>query len=107
MNLSLYLISECGFNYVLLGQIQTDDLEKRFGAYRKQTGGKSLISTSDIMHTEKHYAHFWNTQFSDIRGTQSDIASDLDSDLEVIKTKFCEFYMENIPVNETELLTKL
>jgi hypothetical protein len=53
MSIAKYLLEEKGFEYVLLGQIQTDDLEKRFGWYRQLLGANFFVSVRQIMEAEK------------------------------------------------------
>ena len=40
--LSIHLMRDQGFRYVLLGQIQSDPIEKRFGTYRQMSGSNFL-----------------------------------------------------------------
>lgn len=48
-----YLIGSIGFKYVLLGRIQSDNLERRFGWYRQLHGGNYLISMKQLLLSEK------------------------------------------------------
>ena len=50
---SLHLLSECGFSYVLLGNVQSDVIEKRFGRYRQMSGSNYFISVRQLMESEK------------------------------------------------------
>ena len=49
---SEYLINKCGFQYVLLGQIQSDPLESRFGRYRGMSGSNFYISHKQLVQGE-------------------------------------------------------
>jgi len=51
---SLHLLSECGFSYVLLGNVQSDVIEKRFGRYRQMSGSNYFISVRQLMESEKN-----------------------------------------------------
>jgi hypothetical protein len=48
-----YLLSEHGFKYILLGSIQSDNLEGRFGWYRQLSGGNYFISLRQVRESEK------------------------------------------------------
>lgn len=50
--LAKYCISELHFKYVLLGKVQTDPLESRFGQYRQMAGGQYHISVRQLCETE-------------------------------------------------------
>ncbi|KAH6925084.1 hypothetical protein HPB50_000306 [Hyalomma asiaticum] len=47
-----YCVSELHFKYVLLGKVQTDPLESRFGQYRQMAGGQYHISVRQLCETE-------------------------------------------------------
>ena len=48
-----YLIERADFIYVLLGQAESDPIEKRFGWYRQLSGGNFFISVRQILEAEK------------------------------------------------------
>ncbi len=48
-----YLLEEQKFKYVLLGQLQSDPIEKRFGWYRQLSGGNYFVSVRQILEAEK------------------------------------------------------
>ena len=50
-DLSCDLIQE-GYIYVLTGRFQTDPLEKRFSQYRQMSGGRFLVSLTEIIRSE-------------------------------------------------------
>ncbi|KAH8025464.1 hypothetical protein HPB51_008379 [Rhipicephalus microplus] len=47
-----YCVSELHFKYILLGKVQTDPLESRFGQYRQMAGGQYHISVRQLCETE-------------------------------------------------------
>jgi hypothetical protein len=49
ISLSKELLSSGGFNYVLLGMFQSDELEKEFGVYRQMCGGCYYISVDQVL----------------------------------------------------------
>ena len=51
--LARYLILNCGFNYVLLGLIQSDNIESRFGWYRQLSGANYFISARQLFESER------------------------------------------------------
>jgi len=48
-----YLLDRLGFNYVLLGSIQSDPLEERFGWYRQLAGGNYYLSLRQVLEAER------------------------------------------------------
>lgn len=48
-----YLLQSCGFNYVLLGKLQSDEIESRFGWYRQLSGGNYYISYKQLLDAER------------------------------------------------------
>ncbi len=48
-----YLLTEKTYKYVLLGQLQSDSIEKRFGWYRQLSGGNYFVSVRQIIEAEK------------------------------------------------------
>ena len=54
VELARYLIVECGFNYILLALIQSDNIEARFGWFCQLSGANSYyISWKQLTATEK------------------------------------------------------
>ena len=51
--LARYLLTEKKFDYVLLGQLQSDPIEKRFGWYRSLAGSNYYVSVRQILEAEK------------------------------------------------------
>ncbi|KAH7932958.1 hypothetical protein HPB49_005279 [Dermacentor silvarum] len=52
LELAKYCINELHFKYILLGKVQTDSLESRFGQYRQMAGGQYHISVRQLCETE-------------------------------------------------------
>ena len=50
-DLSSELIQE-GYIYVLTGRFQTDPLERRFSQYRQMSGGRFLVSLTEVLRSE-------------------------------------------------------
>ena len=51
--LSKYLMNECGFKYVLLGHIQSDTIEGRFGHIRQSSGANYFISMRQLYESDR------------------------------------------------------
>lgn len=51
--LSEYLMNELDFKYVLLGKLQSDPIEKRFGCYRQLSGANYFVSVRQVLENEK------------------------------------------------------
>ena len=52
-DLAVHLIQNHGFSYVLLGKLQSDALEARFGIYRQLNGASFFMSIRQVLHAEK------------------------------------------------------
>jgi len=83
-----YFLKEKNFNFLLLGQFQTDPLEERFGWYRQMSGANYFISVRQLLEAEKSIrlqslAKFSGLTFSEIKATYSEVALNADK-----KTKF-------------------
>ena len=50
-DLSSHLLST-GCQYILTGRLQTDPLERRFSHYRQMSGGRFLVSLTEVMRSE-------------------------------------------------------
>ena len=46
-----------GFHYILTGRLQTDPLERRFSQYLQMSGGRFLVSLTEILRSEKIITH--------------------------------------------------
>ena len=62
--MTIHLLEECHFQFVVTGHIQSDPLESRFGSYRQMSGGNFCISNKQILESEKISDSFpyWSTQ---------------------------------------------
>lgn len=61
-----FLLTHCGFNYVLLGKIQSDCLESRFGWIRQLSGANYFISIRQLMESNKKIKTISLLKFSQI-----------------------------------------
>ena len=62
-----YLLDSLGFKYVLLGQLQSDDIESRFGWLRQLAGANYFISMRQVLEGDKKFAQFPCFGFQDFR----------------------------------------
>ena len=46
------LLSE-GYEYVMVGRLQSDPLERRFSQYRQMSGGRFLVGLGEVIVPEK------------------------------------------------------
>ena len=53
VGLSRYLINECGFKYILLGKIQSDNIESRFGHIRQLSGANYYLSMRQLLESNR------------------------------------------------------
>ena len=53
IGVSIYLLEEKGFDYVLLGMISSDPIERRFGWYRQLSGANYYFSVRQFLESEK------------------------------------------------------
>ena len=51
--LAKYLINYCGFKYVVLGKIQSDTIEGRFGRIRQLSGASYYISLRQLLENDR------------------------------------------------------
>jgi hypothetical protein len=56
VGVSRYLLADCGYLYVLLGQLQGDPIERRFGRARQMSGANFFISVKQLLDSE-HKIH--------------------------------------------------
>jgi len=47
------VLEQLGVDYILLGKVQTDNLERRFGEYRQLSGGNYHVSVQQVLEAEK------------------------------------------------------
>ena len=65
-SLAHYFIDDCGFNNVLLGLIQSDNIESRFGWYRQLSGANYFISIRQFKESDKKIRTISLLKYSDI-----------------------------------------
>ena len=53
VNLVTYALTKLNVIYIMLGKIQTDNLEKRFGEHRQLCGGNYHVSVQQVLEVEK------------------------------------------------------
>jgi hypothetical protein len=53
VHLVKYLFANFSVKYVLVGKLQTDNLERRFGEYRQMSGGNYNVSVLQVLEAEK------------------------------------------------------
>ena len=87
VHLSIELIDRYNFKFVLLGHLQTDDLERTFSWYRQKTGGKYLVSSNDILNTERKIKAYFLLKHTkaDLKSFKIDVDQDRYIDLDFIK----------------------
>lgn len=73
--LSKYLLENIGFQYVLLGKIQSDCLEERFGWMRQLSGANYFLSVRQILENDKKIRAISLLSFSKLSISDIDIAN--------------------------------
>ena len=53
IELTKYVLNKLGMKYILLGKLQTDMIERRFGEYRQLSGGNYNVSVQQVLESEK------------------------------------------------------
>jgi hypothetical protein len=61
---AIYLLSQHGFNYVLLGRLQSDDIESRFGWLRQLSGANYYVSMRQVLESDRKIRALSLTKFS-------------------------------------------
>lgn len=105
VSLTRYLLNTIGFQYVLMGKIQSDCIEERFGWIRQLSGANYLISLRQLMESDRKIRAISLLKFSSF--TVSDIDKVLpqqapDAD---VRNDACEIFGElmlNIIPNESD-----
>ena len=92
VQLTKYALTTLSVKYILLGKLQTDNLERRFGEYRQLSGGNYNVSVQQILESEKklrvssflslHSSKLGHVAITDIREalTQNEQSIDDDDD---------------------------
>ena len=76
--MSKYLLEICGFNYVLLGKIQSDMIERRFSRIRQLSGANYYISMRQLQESDRKIRSISLLKYSQISIAEIDI---------IVKTK--------------------
>ena len=76
--MSKYLLENCGFNYVLLGKIQSDMIERRFSRIRQLSGANYYISMRQLQESDRKIRSISLLKYSQIFIAEIDI---------IVKTK--------------------
>ena len=58
-----YLLNTAGFDYVLLGQLQSDRIEWEFSVYRQMTGGNAFMAVKDVSTSFKKRFSVFSAKF--------------------------------------------
>ena len=62
---AIHLLTKCGFNYVLLGQLQSDGIESRFGWFRQLSGAAHYyVSMQQVLESDWKIRALSLTKFS-------------------------------------------
>ena len=76
-----YLMDVCHFKYVLLGSLQSDDLESRFGWLRQLSGANYYISMRQVMESDRKIRAVSLLKFSKFSLADIDQAGETDTEL--------------------------
>jgi hypothetical protein len=74
-----YLLDRCGFNFVLLGRLQSDALESRFGWLRQLSGANYYISMRQVMEGDRKIRALSLLKFSKVSLSELESAVQSDS----------------------------
>jgi hypothetical protein len=61
---AIHLLTQCGFNYVLLGRLQSDGIESRFGWFRQLSGANYYVSMRQVIESDRKIRALSLTKFS-------------------------------------------
>jgi len=75
---SAYLIGQLNFKYVLLGSLQSDPLESRFGWFRQLSGANYYISMRQVLESDKKIRALSLLKFSKVTLREIDEAIEAD-----------------------------
>ena len=71
--MSKYLLENCGFNYVLLGKIQSDMIERRFSRICQLSGANYYISMRQLQESDRKIRLISLLKYSQISIAEIDI----------------------------------
>lgn len=98
--LSRYLLENIGFQYVLLGKIQSDCIEERFGWMRQLSGANYFLSIRQLLENDKKIRAISLLRFSKLTLSDIDDAKDANVDHDTA----ADIFVDDIAV---ELYSKL
>jgi len=78
---AFFLLDRRGFNYVLLGHVQSDAIESRFGWFRQLAGANYYISTRQVVEGDKKIRALSLVKFSNLSLTEIDQELSASSDV--------------------------
>jgi len=68
------VLPNCIFEYILPGKLQTDNLKRRFGLYRRLCGANYYVSVAQVLEAEKSCGSYgyitWECMLHTIRWTR-------------------------------------
>jgi len=82
VGLAKYLLNSCGFNYVLLGKIQSDTIEGRFGHIRQLSGANYYISMRQLLENDKKLRTLSLLKYSHISVKEISQAAEVEHNIE-------------------------
>lgn len=108
VELSKYLIDQCGFQYVLTGKLSSDPVEGRFGWYRQLSGANYYISVRQLFESERKIKtlsllKFSGFTFNEIKTSfPSSLSADCATDSETINWFVEQLINKQADVDSTE-----
>ena len=108
-----YLLEEKYFDYVLLGFIQSDCIERRFGCYRQLNGANYYASVRQFIEAEKSIRlksliKYSNLDLQDLKGIFKDIntaeTAAIDSEANLLLDKICTDLNANSVTEDDEAI---
>lgn len=97
-SLSKHLFNKCGFKYVLLGKIQSDNIERRFGHIRQLSGANYFISMRQLLESDRKLRTISLLKYSNISVAEIGDAA---------KEKFSSSLMQEITTKAESLHAEL
>jgi hypothetical protein len=106
-----YLLDKLDFKYILLGRLQSDDIESRFGWLRQLAGANYFISMRQVLEGDEKIRAISLLQFSGLsltdidNATQSDVATSPTSEDDDIADLMAEKLVFNVIPTDNDLST--
>ena len=106
--ITFYLLEEKYLDYVCMGKLSSDPIERRFGRYRQMSGGNYFVSVKQILEGEKcirlqSLARLSSFDFHNVDGMLNDPkenAYQISRDVSSLLNKTSHLNMENIFIKE-------